>query len=66
METGMIPAKRAWDNAFTFSSSFNRQHLLALLFLSYGVAGGMFIVPLNSLIQFNAKDKELGKVLAGK
>lgn len=34
-------------------------------FMVIGVMGGFFIVPLNALIQFHAKDTELGKVLAG-
>ncbi|MCP5417647.1 MAG: acyl-[ACP]--phospholipid O-acyltransferase [Chromatiaceae bacterium] len=39
--------------------------LLALNFLLSGIAGGLFIVPLNALIQFHARDSELGVVLAG-
>ena len=39
--------------------------LLALDFLLLGTAGGIFIVPLNTLIQFHAKDQELGTILAG-
>lgn len=38
-------------------------HFLNLLFI--GLMGGLFIVPLNALIQFNAKSCDLGKVLAG-
>ena len=38
-------------------------HFLNLLFI--GLMGGLFIVPLNALIQFNAKSGDLGKVLAG-
>ena len=34
-------------------------------FLFIGVMGGLFIVPLNSLMQFSAKNNELGKVIAG-
>ena len=34
-------------------------------FLFIGTMAGMFIVPLNSLIQFYAPEKDLGKVLAG-
>ena len=34
-------------------------------FLLIGMAGGLFIVPLNALIQFHAADDELGAVLAG-
>jgi acyl-[acyl-carrier-protein]-phospholipid O-acyltransferase/long-chain-fatty-acid--[acyl-carrier-protein] ligase len=38
-------------------------HFINLLFI--GVMGGLFIVPLNALIQFNAKSGDLGKVIAG-
>lgn len=38
-------------------------HFINLLFI--GVMGGLFIVPLNALIQFNAKSSDLGKVIAG-
>lgn len=34
-------------------------------FLLIGTAGGMFIVPLNALIQFHSREDELGKVIAG-
>lgn len=34
-------------------------------FLFIGFMGGLFIIPLNALIQFHAKDKELAQVLAG-
>ncbi len=37
---------------------------MTLAFLAFGFAGGLFIVPLNSLIQFNSKDHEIGKALA--
>lgn len=36
----------------------------ALLFTTVGVMGGLFIVPLNALIQFHASEHEMGKVLA--
>jgi len=38
---------------------------MGLTFLLVGVMGGMFIVPLNSLIQFQAPAQHLGTVLAG-
>jgi len=38
---------------------------MAFMFMLLGVLGGMFIVPLNSLIQYHAKENELGTVLAG-
>ncbi|MGS2718502.1 acyl-[ACP]--phospholipid O-acyltransferase [Eionea flava] len=37
---------------------------LALNFLWIGVMGGLFIIPLNALIQYHAKDSDLGKTLA--
>ncbi|SER88003.1 acyl-[acyl-carrier-protein]-phospholipid O-acyltransferase / long-chain-fatty-acid--[acyl-carrier-protein] ligase [Vreelandella subterranea] len=36
----------------------------ALNFVFIGMMGGLFIVPLNALIQFHAADSELGTVLA--
>jgi len=39
--------------------------LLAMTFLAFGIFGGLFVVPLNALIQFNANKKILGTVLAG-
>ena len=38
---------------------------MILVFMGLGITGGLFIVPLNSLMQYHAKDKELGTVLAG-
>ncbi|WP_187276493.1 MFS transporter [Parahaliea maris] len=38
---------------------------MGLTFLLVGVMGGLFIVPLNALIQFQARKEQLGTVLAG-
>jgi acyl-[acyl-carrier-protein]-phospholipid O-acyltransferase/long-chain-fatty-acid--[acyl-carrier-protein] ligase len=38
---------------------------MGLLFLLVGVMGGLFIVPLNALIQFQAPEEHLGTILAG-
>ncbi|MBK5931346.1 MFS transporter [Halochromatium salexigens] len=40
--------------------------LHGLNFLALGFLAGLFIVPLNALIQFNAGERELGRVLAAK
>jgi acyl-[acyl-carrier-protein]-phospholipid O-acyltransferase/long-chain-fatty-acid--[acyl-carrier-protein] ligase len=40
--------------------------LHGLNFFALGVLAGIFIVPLNALIQFNAGERELGRVLAAK
>ncbi|MEI6895945.1 MAG: acyl-[ACP]--phospholipid O-acyltransferase [Psychromonas sp.] len=42
------------------SSSYTQ----ALCFLMVGLMGGLFIVPLNALIQFNANSDEMGKIMA--
>ncbi|MEJ2467575.1 MAG: acyl-[ACP]--phospholipid O-acyltransferase [Campylobacterales bacterium] len=47
---------------FAFASSPAFMTLLSLLF---GFFGGLFIVPLNALIQFLASDTLMGKTLAG-
>ena len=39
--------------------------LLGISFLVFGIFGGLFVVPLNALIQFNAKKRVLGTILAG-
>ncbi len=38
---------------------------MGIAFLFVGITGGMFIVPLNSLIQFHAREEQLGTILAG-
>lgn len=38
---------------------------MAITFGALGVLGGLFIIPLNALIQYHAKADELGTVLAG-
>lgn len=38
---------------------------MALTFIVLGFLGGLFIIPLNALIQYHAKENELGTVLAG-
>lgn len=40
---------------------FNDITFYALDFLLIGTAGGMFIVPLNALIQFHSREDELGE-----
>ncbi|MFQ5660880.1 MAG: acyl-[ACP]--phospholipid O-acyltransferase [Gammaproteobacteria bacterium] len=37
----------------------------ALNFMLLGMFGGLFIIPLNALIQFHAGEHELGRILAG-
>jgi acyl-[acyl-carrier-protein]-phospholipid O-acyltransferase/long-chain-fatty-acid--[acyl-carrier-protein] ligase len=65
IETGLIPIGAAgialgllWLPGLTSVLA----HCLNFFFI--GVMGGLFIVPLNALIQFHAGEHEMGKVLA--
>lgn len=66
IELGTIPIA-AFGMALTLylSTLFKSPLILSLNFLFFGAFGGLFIVPLNSLIQFYAKRKILGTILAG-
>ena len=66
IETGLVPIG-ALGIVLTllFIPQLTSTGLLIIDFLLLGIAGGLFIVPLNALIQFHAKDAELGTVLAG-
>lgn len=66
IETGMIPVGSFGVTiSLFFLPLLTSKLLIALLFIFYGFFGGMLIVPLNALIQFNSGENELGKVLAG-
>jgi acyl-[acyl-carrier-protein]-phospholipid O-acyltransferase/long-chain-fatty-acid--[acyl-carrier-protein] ligase len=66
IEVGTIPLAALGMAAMVYISTVvESASLLALTFLCFGIFGGLFVVPLNSLIQFNAKKKQLGTVLAG-
>ncbi|MES9905394.1 MAG: acyl-[ACP]--phospholipid O-acyltransferase [Sedimenticola sp.] len=66
IETGLIPlGALGVVIALFFLPQLTSPGLLIADFLLLGMAGGMFIVPLNALIQFHASDHELGTVLAG-
>ena len=66
IEIGTIPLSFIGMASMIFLSTiFQTPFLLAIIFLMFGFFGGMLVVPLNSLIQFNAKKKLLGTILAG-
>jgi len=44
---------------------FEHLYFIALDIFFFGVSAGLFIVPLNALIQFEAPTSHLGKILAG-
>ncbi|WP_295538325.1 acyl-[ACP]--phospholipid O-acyltransferase [uncultured Thiohalocapsa sp.] len=67
VETGLIPFSALGIAATLFVlPAIGVTWLHGINFLALGLAAGMFIVPLNALIQFNAGERELGRVLAAK
>ncbi len=66
IEVGTIPLA-AIGMAFMMylSTQVTSALFLGLSFLAFGIFGGLFVVPLNALIQFNAKKRNLGTILAG-
>jgi len=65
IETGIIPIGAVGLAIGLFIlPQLNSALTLAVNFLWIGVMGGLFIIPLNALIQYHAKDKDLGKTLA--
>ena len=66
IEIGTIPLSAFGMSLCLYISTIvQTPMLLGITFLLFGVFGGMFVVPLNALIQFNAKRKLLGTILAG-
>lgn len=65
IETGLVPLGAVGMSIGLISlPMMSNPTTQALCFLGIGVAGGLFIVPLNALIQFHASDTKLGRVLA--
>lgn len=57
IEVGTIPfASFGMATMIYISTVVETPFMLTLTFLVFGIFGGMFVVPLNSLIQFNAKE----------
>ena len=66
IETGLIPLGAAGIVICLFAlPHLQSQTAFALAFVALGMLGGLFIVPLNALIQFHAGEEQLGTVLAG-
>lgn len=66
IETGLVPLGALGIVAtLFFLPQLNSDGPMVIAFLLLGISGGMFIVPLNALIQFHARNNELGVVLAG-
>lgn len=66
IETGLVPLGAIGVVITLFMiTQLDTVFLLGLDILALGFFGGIFIVPLNALIQFHARDDQLGTVLAG-
>ncbi|MCB1859050.1 MAG: MFS transporter [Gammaproteobacteria bacterium] len=65
IETGLVPLG-ALGVVLTLLvlSQVTSAQSLAFLFLLLGLSGGLFVVPLHSLIQFHAPGGQLGRILA--
>ena len=66
IETGLIPVGALGIAVgIAVLPGLNSAISMGIAFTLVGIMGGIFIVPLNSLIQFQAKKEQLGTVLAG-
>ncbi|PAF41214.1 acyl-[ACP]--phospholipid O-acyltransferase [Helicobacter sp. 11S03491-1] len=66
IETGLIPLGALLILiALIFIPFLDSLKFYAIVFFIFGLGGAIFIVPLNSLIQFHSKSNELGSILAG-
>jgi len=66
IETGLIPVGALGMVVTLFLlPQLSSLSLLAVNILAFGFFGGLFIIPLNSLIQFHSRSEQLGTVLAG-
>jgi len=66
IETGVIPlAALGMTVCLALIPGMSNIFALGCLLTVYGFFGGLFVVPLNALIQFNASDSDLGTILAG-
>ncbi len=65
IELGLLPlGALAILGSLSLLTTFSSLSAFALCFLVMGIGGGLFIVPLNALIQYSADENQLGKTLA--
>ncbi len=66
IETGLVAVGAVGIVTSLFIlSGLNSAPQMALDILALGFFGGIFVVPLNSIIQFQAREEQLGIILAG-
>jgi acyl-[acyl-carrier-protein]-phospholipid O-acyltransferase/long-chain-fatty-acid--[acyl-carrier-protein] ligase len=65
IETGLVPAGAAGVSLLLFALPHTTHPAgLGLLFLGFGFFGGMFLIPLNALIQFHTRENTAGHIVA--
>ena len=65
IETGLIPIGAIGIGAIIYAITKTANlYLLGVEFLLFGIFGGFLIVILNALIQYRAKEHQLGRVMA--
>jgi acyl-[acyl-carrier-protein]-phospholipid O-acyltransferase/long-chain-fatty-acid--[acyl-carrier-protein] ligase len=65
IETSLIPIAAFGICLCILLLTHVRSHfIICCLWIIYGIFGGFIVVPLNALIQFNARDSWLGKTIA--
>lgn len=65
IEYGSLPIAVLGMAVATYGLLFSyTQFIIGSYILLFGIAGGMFVIPLFSLVQFNSKN-EIGKIIAG-
>ncbi|MBR1375843.1 MAG: acyl-[Cardiobacteriaceae bacterium] len=66
IEVGIVPlgALGMYISLYSFGMS-SKVLSVAISSFAFGLFGGMFIVPLNSIIQYFAPERKMGKVIAG-
>lgn len=65
IETGLVPTGAAGVSALLFVlPSATHAGMLGTLFFGFGFFGGMFLVPLQALIQFHTRENTAGHILA--
>jgi acyl-[acyl-carrier-protein]-phospholipid O-acyltransferase/long-chain-fatty-acid--[acyl-carrier-protein] ligase len=65
IETGLVPVGAiGLTISLLLIRAFDSELMQALNFIFLGIMGGFIVVPLNALIQYHARTKQLGRVLA--
>ncbi len=66
IETGLIPIGAVGiAGCLGILPTLDSTVSISLLMLAIGIAGGLFVIPLNSLIQYQASGDRIGTILAG-